>query len=63
MNEKEVLNVNEIEILKTLDSVNVDCITLKETISEHKEEVENGQTEEGILDKLFYYCMVKLNGK
>lgn len=63
MNKKEILNVDQVEILKTLDSVNVDCIILRNTISEHREEVENGRPKEDILDKLFYYCMGKLNGK
>lgn len=63
MDEKEILTVDQVEILKTLDSVNVDCITLRATISKHKEEVENGKPEKNIIDKLIYYCAGKMNGK
>lgn len=63
MDEKEVLTIDQTEILKTLDSVNVDCRILRETISECKEEIENGRPKEDILDKLFYYCVGKINGK
>ena len=63
MNEKEVLTVDQVEILKTLDSVNVDCIILRETISECKEEIENGRKKIGVLDKFIDYFLEYKNAK